>query len=460
MHFDFRSCSTSIPRSYGILACLTVLLASVGCSDDGAGGGTGGGSTSSAGGAGGSECSAPQDCPGSDTECQTRTCVAGTCGFSFVAEGSPLAEQETGDCRNQVCDGKGGVTDATDATDVLDDGNDCTDDLCDGSMPGNAPSAAGTACGSNGGSVCDGDGACVECASGTDCASGVCSNGTCAAPTCADAVKNGSETDVDCGGTDCSACALGDACASGSDCETSVCSADVCAHAVDCAALRAANPSLTDGVYTIDTDGDGPQMPFDVHCDMTTDGGGWTLLANLRTTDAYPTVGVGMSWGAAWSDDWWAKDHGAPTSPAGLAADTAKDWKNHDMRKFKPRIGSGTILRATTPANMVKRYHFGFVASDWDFWNAGRSINTTNVVGPFNLTNVKVSTSVALTNPKQALCNGQWYDGGFLLGTVVQGIDADSEGLAARFHVGSTLAASYGFAGDQRVNTGWSLWLR
>ncbi len=50
----------------------------------------------------------------------------------------------------------------------------------------------------------------------------------------------------------------------------------------DCKGLLAGNPSLPNGVYSIDVDGTGPIAPFDVYCDMTN--GGWTQVNDQDTS--------------------------------------------------------------------------------------------------------------------------------------------------------------------------------
>jgi hypothetical protein len=47
------------------------------------------------------ECNMASQCPGMDTECQTRTCTSGTCGFSFAGNGAPCTIGGT------QCDGAG-----------------------------------------------------------------------------------------------------------------------------------------------------------------------------------------------------------------------------------------------------------------------------------------------------------------------------------------------------------------
>ena len=60
---------------------------------------------------------------------------------------------------------------------------------------------------------------------GTSCDSGqgVCVSGGCQPLECYDAAKNGLETDVDCGGTECAGCELGQSCLQTSDCAVGLC---------------------------------------------------------------------------------------------------------------------------------------------------------------------------------------------------------------------------------------------
>ncbi len=62
---------------------------------------------------------------------------------------------------------------------------------------------------------------------GVVCPSGVCLEGLCQASSCTDTVKNGGETDVDCGGS-CGPCNPGAGCGSSADCTTLVCVAGSC----------------------------------------------------------------------------------------------------------------------------------------------------------------------------------------------------------------------------------------
>ncbi|MCA9676541.1 MAG: hypothetical protein H6709_00110 [Kofleriaceae bacterium] len=109
-----------------------------------------------------------------------------------------------------------------------------------------------------------------------------------AMPTCADGVQDGDESDVDCGGATCDACAIGDACAAAADCASSACAGGVCeAHPRNCSDVLAADAAAPDGLYTIDPDGDLGDDPVEVYCRMTDAGGGWQLVSYVPSSGLF-----------------------------------------------------------------------------------------------------------------------------------------------------------------------------
>ena len=139
----------------------------------------------------------------------------------------------------------------------VDDGNDCTADVCVDGQPVSQDRGAGETCT---GGVCDGQGACVECVEDDDCdGTDVCdeASNACVPPTCTDGEQNGDETDIDCGGSCAPSqrCDDGEGCAEGPDCTSGVCGAtDTCSAPACGDGVRQGAEACDDGNQT---NGDG-----------------------------------------------------------------------------------------------------------------------------------------------------------------------------------------------------------
>ena len=115
---------------------------------------------------------------------------------------------------------------------------DCASGTCIEGVCGQLPEACADGQQNNeetdidcGGSECPACADDLTCAVADDCVSKVCTDEVCVAATCEDQVVNGEESDVDCGGLTCDKCLDGDTCNSGNDCDSGVCENSVCSPA-------------------------------------------------------------------------------------------------------------------------------------------------------------------------------------------------------------------------------------
>lgn len=178
------------------------------------------------------KCTVNQSCTvGSD--CDTGLCTAGVC--KSIAAPSCTDSIKNGtetaiDCGGTACNKCAiGLTCAT--------ANDCLSATCTGGLCVPAPATCTDRIKNGnetdvdcGGPTCNVCSIGQICLAARDCVSATCSGGRCvtAPPTCTDGIKNGSETDVDCGGPTCNKCANTKMCLAASDCTSATCTAGIC----------------------------------------------------------------------------------------------------------------------------------------------------------------------------------------------------------------------------------------
>ena len=149
-------------------------------------------------------CSIAAECPIPATACQAGVCSGGTCGTTNRVAGTPC-----NDSGGDVCDGSGScVVGCSLPTDCPATSTACVANLCSPTahlcMLVDAP--AGAPCNDNGGSACDGNGACVApagapgaaCTTSAQCASGLCGPSGGGSHCCAQPCPSGPCGAVDC----------------------------------------------------------------------------------------------------------------------------------------------------------------------------------------------------------------------------------------------------------------------
>lgn len=193
------------------------------------------------------DCGAAAGCPGcavgtacgSDGDCASGVCSESNsrCAAPTCTDGRANQDETDVDCGGATCgpcaDGAG-----------CEVNEDCVNRICQSNMCVGPACSDGVRNGRETDVDCGGP-RCPSCAPGLaceeprDCSSGLCPAETlvCPEPSCSDAVQNGDEIDVDCGG-DCGKCAVGQFCGQDEDCLSDVC---------DVVNLECEAPSCRDG---------------------------------------------------------------------------------------------------------------------------------------------------------------------------------------------------------------------
>ena len=183
----------------------------------------------------GQACKVQTDC---DLTIANIDCINGICAKPQCNDGARDGAETDVDCGGGTCQKCANGMKCAVAADCT--SNRCVDDGT-GTLRCPVPTCSDTVQNQGESGIdCGGTSTCTRCGTGqgctapSDCINGVCgSNNTCSAPTCSDGVQNEQETDLDCGGPNCStsttACGNGLICKVNTDCRNSWCNNGACA---------------------------------------------------------------------------------------------------------------------------------------------------------------------------------------------------------------------------------------
>lgn len=145
---------------------------------------------------------------------------------------------------------------------------------------------------------------------------------------------------------------------------------------VSCKDWKGYNSALTSGTFYIDPDKAGAGTPFQVWCDMSTSGGGWTLLAIVTNQD-------GVSWGP--TSAYWVDDKALGNASVISNAD-AKSRAYHELGVDELLISrsDGTReVQTTTGCLSGRSMRTQMQVDSSKGLNCARSCDTVFVGGPF-----------------------------------------------------------------------------
>ena len=272
------------------------------------------------------------------------------------------------------------------------------------------------------GQVCAAGTCTVSCQTGLQNCSGTCVNlqtdySNCGA--CGNACSGGSflccsakcitplTDSANCGG-------CGKTCATGKTCAAAACVSTVKAS---CAAIKAANPAATSGVYSIKPAG--ATTAFAVYCEMTTAGGGWTLV--LMTASSGSTFGFSS---ALWTNTTLV----SPTTTNPGSNSNMKNAAFSLLALTRMRLCLGSISQCVSetiaaasaraifagPEKVVSKKLSDYaVWQNFSGWVSGCQRAGFNVRDPYTSTHATARYGILLNN--ESACEGS-VDGGIGFG--------------------------------------------